>query len=61
MPCKSDCSVLQILLQGILFIRLIHSVVSAVILLYCQLIYITFQIFILTIILYMHDVAEIKT
>ena len=61
MPCKSDCSVLQILLQGILFIRLIYSVVSAVILLYCQLIYITFQILILTIILYMHDAAEIKT
>ena len=61
MPCKSDCSVLQILLQGILIIRLIYSVVSTVILLYCQLIYITFQILILTIILYMHDAAEIKT
>ena len=61
MPCKSDCSILQILLPGILIIRLIYSVVSAVILLYCQLIYITFQILILTIILYMHDAAEIKT
>ena len=61
MPGKSDCSILQILLPDILIIRLIYSVVSAVILLYCQLIYITFQIFILTIILYMHDAIEIKT